>query len=59
MFDQVLAHYVASNYSIDLANSLELLPNPGLNINFNRDIIIKAKKKALEKAKKYYIKIDF
>lgn len=59
MFGQLLAQQVASNYSIDLANDVELVLNSGLNINFTRDIIIEAKKKILAEAKKYRIRNIF
>lgn len=51
---QLLAQQVASNYSIDPADGVEPVPNPGLDIQFSGDIIIEAKKKALEEAKKYW-----
>ena len=53
MFGQLLAQQVASNYSIYPAVGVEPVPNPGLDINFSGDIIIEAKKKALEEVKKY------
>lgn len=59
MFSQLLAQQIVCNYSIDLVNGIESVPNPGLNINFSRDIIIKAKKKALEAKKISYRKYFF
>lgn len=59
MFDQLLAQQVADNYSINLANIVKSILNLSLNINFSENIIIKAKKKILEKSKKYYIKNIF
>lgn len=53
MFDQLLAQKVANNFIIDLTNGIEPIPNLGLNIYFNRNINIEAKKKILEEAKKY------
>lgn len=53
MFDQLLVKQVADNYSIDPVDSLELVLNHGFDINFSENIIIKAKKKAFEKVKKY------
>lgn len=54
MFDQLLAQLVVSHYSIDPADGVEPVPNPGLDIKFSGDIIIEAKKKALGEAKKYH-----
>lgn len=54
MLGQLLAQQVASNYFINLADDIESVPNLGLDINFSRDIIIEAKKKAMEEAKKYH-----
>lgn len=59
MFSRLLAQQIACNYSIDSANYVKSVLNPGLNINFSRNIIIKAKKKALEKAKQYLTKNVF
>lgn len=55
MFGQLLAQQVAGNYSIDPADGVKPLPNPGLDIKFSSNIIIEAKKKVLEEAKKYHI----
>lgn len=51
MFDQLLVQQVVCNYFIDLGDSIELILNLGLDINFIRNIIIKAKKKILEEVK--------
>lgn len=59
MLGLILAQQVASHYSIDLADDIELVSYPGLNINFSANIIIDAKKKILKEAKKYYAKKDF
>lgn len=44
---------MASKYFIDLADDVKQIPNLNFDINFNRDIIIEAKKKIIEKVKKY------
>lgn len=54
MFGQLLAQQVASNSSIDLANGIESVPSPDIEIYSNRDIVIETKKKVLEEAKKYW-----
>lgn len=48
-----------NNYSIDLVNGIELILNPGFNINFMGNIIIEVIRKILEKAKKYQIRNIF
>ena len=53
LFGHLLAQQVACNYSIDPADGVEPVPNPDPNINFSGNIIIEAKKKALEEARKY------
>lgn len=44
---------MASNYAIDPADGVEPVPSLGIDINLSENIIIDAKKKALEEAKKY------
>lgn len=53
LFDHLLAQQMACNHSIDLVDNIKLIPNPSLNINFSRNIVIEAKQKASKKAKKY------
>lgn len=55
MFRQLLAQQVTNIYFIGLADSVESVSNPGFNINFSENIIIEAKKKAIEEVKKYYL----
>lgn len=53
LFGHLLAQQVACNYSIDPADGVEPVPNPGPDVNFSGNVIIEAKKKALEESKKY------
>lgn len=59
MFSQLLTQQVACNYFIDSADYIKSVLNPGFNINFSKNIIIKVKKKVLEKVKKYLTKNVF
>lgn len=54
MFDQLLGQQVANNSFIKPADGVDFVLNSGFDINSNGDIIIKTKKKILEKLKKYY-----
>lgn len=53
MFGQLLAQQVAGNYFIAPADGVEPVPNPGSDINLSGEIIIEAKKKAMDETKKY------
>lgn len=53
LFGHLLAQQVASNHAIDPADGVEPVPRPRYDSNFSKIVIIEAKKKALEEAKKY------
>lgn len=53
LFGQLLAQQIASNYSIDPADGVELVQSLSPSTSFKGQIIIKEKKKALEEGKKY------
>lgn len=53
LFGHLLAQQVASNHSIDPADGVEPVQNFGPSTIFSGNIIIEAKKKALEEARKY------
>ena len=45
---------MASNYSINLADDVEPVTSFSFNINFNGNIVIKAKKNRLKEVEKYH-----
>ena len=53
LFGHLLAQQVASNHSIGPADGIEPVPSLSFDINLSGNIIIEAKNKALEEAKKY------